>query len=124
MIRRPPRSTLFPYTTLFRSQLSHREYRHEKRDVRVSRALDLEPGLLEYAPELRHAISPAVIAHISLQTPQKHGRRHKQQHAPAGPQHAAHLTQSGEIVIEVLDHVQRRHKIERAIVVWERFSTR
>src|SRR5256885_8878766 len=23
MIRRPPRSTLFPYTTLFRSQLSH-----------------------------------------------------------------------------------------------------
>src|SRR5260370_34770433 len=24
MIRRPPRSTLFPYTTLFRSQLGHR----------------------------------------------------------------------------------------------------
>src|SRR3712207_8506175 len=24
MIRRPPRSTLFPYTTLFRSPLSHR----------------------------------------------------------------------------------------------------
>src|SRR2546423_3242029 len=25
MIRRPPRSTLFPYTTLFRSQLGHRD---------------------------------------------------------------------------------------------------
>src|SRR5260370_19789923 len=25
MIRRPPRSTLFPYTTLFRSELSHQE---------------------------------------------------------------------------------------------------
>src|SRR2546422_3437983 len=25
MIRRPPRSTLFPYTTLFRSPASHRE---------------------------------------------------------------------------------------------------
>src|SRR3712207_9588801 len=25
MIRRPPRSTLFPYTTLFRSPLAHRE---------------------------------------------------------------------------------------------------
>src|SRR2546422_2157543 len=24
MIRRPPRSTLFPYTTLFRSQVNHR----------------------------------------------------------------------------------------------------
>src|SRR2546427_9387812 len=37
MIRRPPRSTLFPYTTLFRSRLeddesveqSHREHEHE-----------------------------------------------------------------------------------------------
>src|SRR5438270_5497470 len=26
MIRRPPRSTLFPYTTLFRSPLSYRPY--------------------------------------------------------------------------------------------------
>src|SRR3712207_7160477 len=26
MIRRPPRSTLFPYTTLFRSQPVHREH--------------------------------------------------------------------------------------------------
>src|SRR2546427_2548529 len=32
MIRRPPRSTLFPYTTLFRSRLEHREadgHRHD-----------------------------------------------------------------------------------------------
>src|SRR2546422_2986915 len=28
MIRRPPRSTLFPYTTLFRSALSRREREH------------------------------------------------------------------------------------------------
>src|SRR3712207_7655414 len=27
MIRRPPRSTLFPYTTLFRSRLSHQKPR-------------------------------------------------------------------------------------------------
>src|SRR5260370_37088847 len=26
MIRRPPRSTLFPYTTLFRRQLGHRHF--------------------------------------------------------------------------------------------------
>src|SRR2546426_3465689 len=35
MIRRPPRSTLFPYTTLFRSLLSKKEVdtrREEKRD--------------------------------------------------------------------------------------------
>src|SRR5215470_13653548 len=28
MIRRPPRSTLFPYTTLFRSPRPHRRHRH------------------------------------------------------------------------------------------------
>src|SRR5256884_2472257 len=28
MIRRPPRSTLFPYTTLFRSVVAHREFIH------------------------------------------------------------------------------------------------
>src|SRR2546430_12500859 len=31
MIRRPPRSTLFPYTTLFRSELPHRRRRARKR---------------------------------------------------------------------------------------------
>src|SRR2546430_7305696 len=29
MIRRPPRSTLFPYTTLFRSQVVEHLFRHE-----------------------------------------------------------------------------------------------
>src|SRR5256885_12255747 len=30
MIRRPPRSTLFPYTTLFRSALPDRDLRHSQ----------------------------------------------------------------------------------------------
>src|SRR2546422_5618520 len=36
MIRRPPRSTLFPYTTLFRSPLAnvHSAYRHAERIAR------------------------------------------------------------------------------------------
>src|SRR2546429_5748679 len=40
MIRRPPRSTLFPYTTLFRSQplgLGLRLAREQQRDVVVAR---------------------------------------------------------------------------------------
>src|ERR1039458_4134577 len=36
MIRRPPRSTLFPYTTLFRSQLLHR---YEANEVRADQEL-------------------------------------------------------------------------------------
>src|SRR2546426_6499940 len=30
MIRRPPRSTLFPYTTLFRSDLGHQGHAHRR----------------------------------------------------------------------------------------------
>src|SRR3712207_8920837 len=42
MIRRPPRSTLFPYTTLFRSELAGRHRAAEEpRDQRVHRR-DLE----------------------------------------------------------------------------------
>src|SRR3712207_7342202 len=39
MIRRPPRSTLFPYTTLFRSLVRQ----HRARDRRLDR-LDVDPG--------------------------------------------------------------------------------
>src|SRR6266516_5995555 len=35
MIRRPPRSTLFPYTTLFRSAVSGRELRREHASRRI-----------------------------------------------------------------------------------------
>src|SRR2546426_9242570 len=35
MIRRPPRSTLFPYTTLFRS-IAHRVDRHRETDADVT----------------------------------------------------------------------------------------
>src|SRR2546430_12338864 len=41
MIRRPPRSTLFPYTTLFRSRVAHRLRRDQVPDVhRIERAAE------------------------------------------------------------------------------------
>src|SRR2546426_7798400 len=48
MIRRPPRSTLFPYTTLFRSVLRHR---HAETRGGVGHAGDVErrgAGLVEF----------------------------------------------------------------------------
>src|SRR5256885_12541663 len=45
MIRRPPRSTLFPYTTLFRSRVA--------RLVRGREHLDVEPLEQRPRPELR-----------------------------------------------------------------------
>src|SRR2546427_9548177 len=47
MIRRPPRSTLFPYTTLFRSQLRRRALRGERpraRPPRIGTRLDAGAG--------------------------------------------------------------------------------
>src|SRR2546429_5175167 len=44
MIRRPPRSTLFPYTTLFRSEVSCECEREG--DLNLARALELKNGPL------------------------------------------------------------------------------
>src|SRR5947208_7393857 len=52
MIRRPPRSTLFPYTTLFRSELIREELkieRHRMVEQRMAPAADLH-----VAADLRH----------------------------------------------------------------------
>src|SRR2546427_8982046 len=64
MIRRPPRSTLFPYTTLFRSQAAHRgallgrepgERRGERADVpQVHLELPRAPGAHQPEREAQH----------------------------------------------------------------------
>src|SRR3712207_8421265 len=53
MIRRPPRSTLFPYTTLFRSRCDVRLLRHADRLGRRHRRLPLQPGPPPRGPEPR-----------------------------------------------------------------------
>src|SRR5438067_9307773 len=61
MIRRPPRSTLFPYTTLFRSRLDvavhlrARVDRHPRRRVDVARGLSVDGEL----------VGPDVSLHLS-----------------------------------------------------------
>src|SRR3712207_8739027 len=54
MIRRPPRSTLFPYTTLFRSQPRH--HREDGRRRLLLRAEQQDHG----RPEQRHLDRPSV----------------------------------------------------------------
>src|SRR2546430_6387159 len=50
MIRRPPRSTLFPYTTLFRSRCRLRDRRHDRRHRRELTAI---PRSEEHTSELQ-----------------------------------------------------------------------
>src|SRR2546425_5809897 len=45
MIRRPPRSTLFPYTTLFRSVLAHGETAEDAPPLRHQRHAERRDGL-------------------------------------------------------------------------------
>src|SRR3712207_7814543 len=55
MIRRPPRSTLFPYTTLFRSEAEHLrdEHRHRLAEHRRLR-LDAADAPAEHAEAVDH----------------------------------------------------------------------
>src|SRR3712207_7217883 len=59
MIRRPPRSTLFPYTTLFRSELpilpGGRQDRGRRQDGSLLSGL---PELLEHSGVLLHRLRP------------------------------------------------------------------
>src|SRR5258708_18190613 len=66
MIRRPPRSTLFPYTTLFRSR------RHHEQSLSRRRAGDA--AVLPDHREIRHAV-PANAAGSAREHGQGRGRR-------------------------------------------------
>src|SRR3712207_8503994 len=46
MIRRPPRSTLFPYTTLFRSHMPNEMSGGQKQRVAIARALITRPQII------------------------------------------------------------------------------
>src|SRR5260370_13501813 len=61
MIRRPPRSTLFPYTTLFRSDREPFAFGTDTESVPVIRR-DSEIGAFQLlAPALDHAIEAHVV---------------------------------------------------------------
>src|SRR3712207_9133029 len=67
MIRRPPRSTLFPYTTLFRSRLSQdRRLQFAPQDVNAG-----EPGPTTWASRVREAPRQSVLG-LAEQTDGEH----------------------------------------------------
>src|SRR2546427_10669174 len=78
MIRRPPRSTLFPYTTLFRSL-----ERRTKVVIAILRAGDaIEDFLRRLHPEIRLEQDPLGLAPLARAAPE-----HPRQALPQGPPH-------------------------------------
>src|SRR3989454_10019242 len=75
MIRRPPRSTLFPYTTLFRSSSKSFSKEQPRRPWRLSEALEIRPGLGR-----RHR----------LRQPRRRSTRENSVRAPS-PDHRLHI---------------------------------
>src|SRR2546422_3105614 len=66
MIRRPPRSTLFPYTTLFRSVLQAR-VRHLLADqAALGRVAAVEEDLAARAGDLAHQGGVVLLARLDL----------------------------------------------------------
>src|SRR3712207_7358462 len=65
MIRRPPRSTLFPYTTLFRSHRSHpRQAGREDQPLRLGRELRrqlLAVAVVRHQPGLDATAAQALV---------------------------------------------------------------
>src|SRR5256886_13263929 len=90
MIRRPPRSTLFPYTTLFRSRLSHRRAVGESR---ADLALRGQRG-----DRLRGPAIP-VPRRLRLRFHPRGGARQRARQAPARREHD--LTAGGEEPVPV-----------------------
>src|SRR5256885_15531821 len=91
MIRRPPRSTLFPYTTLFRSRVAPitAVARHAfvaEREVVLHGILRIdgrerERDVLRHAPvprfPAREADGPAHVLHVRVHRHQQPRRRHR-----------------------------------------------
>src|SRR2546430_5908073 len=102
MIRRPPRSTLFPYTTLFRSQRGDRVLALANRrgiEERAEEPLTEEPrphrrhGLVEDAKERRARISATALEELESldRCPiEEHGvRRRQTREVPEVPERVA-----------------------------------
>src|SRR2546427_2904272 len=80
MIRRPPRSTLFPYTTLFRSPRVVVEVAGDERDVEVAGLADR----LAVVHALEHGEESGVALHLAGERVQVAGPHVPGEAGPAG----------------------------------------
>src|SRR5438034_4867194 len=93
MIRRPPRSTLFPYTTLFRSRAAVGRAEHLSVDLRAV-ARRKRHGLREDRKSTRLNSSHTVISYAVFCLKKKKKRRQKQTKYTTITRHAVQQPES------------------------------
>src|SRR5699024_12620004 len=74
MIRRPPRSTLFPYTTLFRSLNRGRTLRRQSERVRIHTAIPADLRSEEHTSELQSRFD--LVCRLLLEKKKKQVKEH------------------------------------------------
>src|SRR5256885_4190420 len=93
MIRRPPRSTLFPYTTLFRSQHQDRRVRRDSEERQGRQELqDLEPHVHRSEEHTSELQSPCnLVCRLLLEKKKKNSTENdvRTSHIPLASQTAA-----------------------------------
>src|SRR5260221_8991378 len=97
MIRRPPRSTLFPYTTLFRSPVV---FVHEEVDTLVLRRLHLEAkdrDLSKWNDLVHRVYNPKDVVRINVRS----------------EEHTSELQSHSDLVCRLL--LEKKKKIDRRI---------
>src|SRR5258707_5039780 len=96
MIRRPPRSTLFPYTTLFRSPARARRARSGRREGRMEEAAARGQRLDRKSTRLNS--SHANISYAVFCLKKKNNTHHVVVEAGAGLHHARRTTHTAHVL--------------------------
>ena len=87
----------------------------EHRSERVRRPVDHEPRALGDADETRPGVAPVVSRLDVVVGPGPLVRGNRQQHPAPRAQHAGQLGHGQRLALAVLDHVERRHHVERVV---------
>src|SRR5690349_22127753 len=97
MIRRPPRSTLFPYTTLFRS------------NVRIERHGDLRDQALE-GSAARQTLSAGDVRHVVRARRRGRVHRRRDPDAQRSEEHTSELQSRRDLVCRLLLEKKKKKK--------------
>src|SRR5690348_17392857 len=101
MIRRPPRSTLFPYTTLFRSPKNHQGHVHGRAGCTGSRRRRYGAARSEeHTSELQSPVH--LVCRLLLE---KKKKKKKKENHNNSTQHVFHSLQSRQVQV-ILDYIE------------------